>query len=170
MCDAGAMTAMFYRTFGSPQTQYLAQSAGDVLPAQHRTIDPVTGSVVVKPVFVNYQPLAAAVAGRATTCGGPEHYRDDMAAGFTPSAAHGIVAAPRRPEDVVGTRGFRDISERGGELLVTRAPMRDARLSGLSLMPQSERAYAREDGKSRINNLLEVYARKRLQAASSGAF
>jgi hypothetical protein len=93
-----------------------------------------------------------------------------MAAGFTPSAAHGIVAAPRRPEDVVGTRGYRDASDRGGELLVTRVPHRDTRLSNLSLMPQSERAYAREDGKARINNLLEVYARKRLQAAASGAF
>lgn len=160
-------TAAFYRTFGSPYAQYLAQAQGDTPPVQMRSVDPKTGAVSMRPAFVNYRPLEGAVVGRAAMCGGPNVYNDDSAAGFSPSLAHGIVAAPPRVEDVVGTRGHRDPHERGSEFLASRAVRPTERLSSLSLMPRSEGAYERSVSKHRINNLLEEYARARLEHAAS---
>lgn len=173
VCSAGscsaaiaASTAAFYRDFGSPHAQFLAQAQGDTPPVQMRSVDPRTGETTMRPAFVNYRPLEGAVTGRALMCGGPNRYIDDAAAGFSPSLAHGIVAAPPRVEDVVGTRSHRGPGERGSEFLATRALRPTERLSNLSLMPQSERSHERNENKDRINFLHEAYVLARYEHAA----
>lgn len=167
LCDS-SLREMYsaYRTFGTPAMLKATQGQGDVAPVQRALAAPrVAGAVPVTSEFMNFQPLQAAVDGRAATCGAPGNFRDDVLGGFSPSYNFGVTAALPRPEHVLQTVSVGLSCPKGGEMLNPRPFVPLTQPGNMNLVPVSESQATRAENACRLNRMQDRLVALRMGAA-----
>jgi len=159
-CNPGAAANAYLDAyyFSNPT---IMQAKSDVAPVQVRRVSATTGAVTVHPQYLDYRSLQAELGGRASCGGGAMRHP------ASPAAAQGIITAPLRPEDVLGTAA--QMEPRTAEVpWVTTAPRPTVRPDNMSLTPLSERDMMRSQNAARLNAIHAKYVARRVGHMAGG--